>query len=256
MVATLCRKLGGKRTFEILHRYVFCADPGKRQSTTNSCNLAHTLTSTSLLAKLEWSIYLWVMIEWYRNTDWNDEIEEHFFEKLGKARSQRDQYIVLQAHHLVESYPSVALRLIDLYFESRSDDFDDDRARKVASSAHFALGGHVEALDNYLKALDAGNVERVMHVASPIEFAFLAARYRSTKHYAPALEQLSDIAPPSQNEFDLRFRYCSAISVLLSETGRDPLHSLAMARDAMEIPDDVQAHYPDLVWRLRGITRR
>ncbi len=93
------------------------------------------------------------MTEWYRNTYWNDEIEAMFFAKLDKARSQRDQYIVLQAFHLSESHPKVALRLIDFYYETRTEDFHDGRADQVRASAQFALGGYAEALDNYLKLL-------------------------------------------------------------------------------------------------------
>lgn len=111
------------------------------------------------------------MTEWYRNSDWNDDIEADFFDKLSKARSQRDQYVVLQAHHLSQSHPNVALRLVDLYFDTRNDDFHDDRAHRVASSAYFALGGYVEALDNYLKILNDDDAERDLYVGSPLEFA-------------------------------------------------------------------------------------
>ena len=196
------------------------------------------------------------MPEWYRNTDWNDEIEEAFFARLNRARSQRDQYIVLQALHLANSHPEVALRLVDFYFETRTDDFDDGRARRAASTAHFALGGYEKALDDYLKTLEGDAEEKAMHVSSPLDFAFLAARYRSAMHYPAALEQLSRIAAPDEPQFDPRFRYHAAEALLLSETGRDPARAARGARIALDQPEAVQAPYSDLIWRLRGITRR
>jgi hypothetical protein len=194
--------------------------------------------------------------DWYRNTDWNDEIEADFFARLARSKSQRDQYLMLQALQLAESYPSVALRLVDLYFETRTDDFHDDRARRAATMAHFALGGHVAALDAYLATLDSENSpERNLHVSSPIEFAFLAARFRSSGHYAAALVQLSSTALPESSQPDSRFRYLAASALLLTEAGSDPASANRQARSALDMPDALLTAYPDIVWRLRGITR-
>lgn len=195
------------------------------------------------------------MTEWYRNTDWNDEIEAMFFAKLGKARSQRDQYIVLQGHHLSQSHPKVALRLIDFYYETRTEDFDDGRADRVRASAQFALGGYVEALDNYLKLLKGQEANEDIYVGSPLEFAFLAARFRSDTHYDAALEQLAGFAQPSSKEPEPRFRYCAASALITLEKGSDPANALAMARAALDLPQEVLDFYPDVVWRLRGVTR-
>ena len=195
------------------------------------------------------------MTEWYRNTDWNGEIEAMFFAKLDKARSQRDQYIVLQAHHLSQSHPKTALKLIEFYFETRTEDFHDGRANRVAAAAQFALGGYVEALDNYLKLLKGQEAKEDIYVGSPLEFAFLTARFRSHTHYVFALEQLASFEQPSQKEPEPRFRYCAASALITSETGSDPVNSLAMARAALDLPQEVLELYPDVVWRLRGVTR-
>jgi hypothetical protein len=51
--------------------------------------------------------------DWYRNQEWNQEIEESFFEKLKRSRSQKAQYLLIQAYYLVESHPDVVLRLAE-----------------------------------------------------------------------------------------------------------------------------------------------
>ncbi|WP_340588648.1 hypothetical protein [Erythrobacter alti] len=195
------------------------------------------------------------MTDWFRNTDWDDEIEAAFFAKLDRARSQRDQYIVLQAHHLSQTHPEVALRLIDLYNETRKEDFHDIRAERIVAAAKFAMGGYVEALDDYLKMLGRQDDDQPMFVGSPLEFAFLAARFRSETHYAAALAQLDSMEPPNAKQVEPYFRYCAAIALIDSETGSNPTNALANARIALDTPQVVLDYYPDMVWRLRGITR-
>jgi hypothetical protein len=196
------------------------------------------------------------MAEWYRNTDWNDEIEADFFARLARARSQRDQYLVIQAVLLAESRPETTLRLVDLYFRTRTEDFHNPRARSAASAAHFALGGYAEALDNYLAILDDGEAQRDLHVGSPLQFAFLAARYRSAPHYVRALELLSDLPRPGETQADARFRHAAARAIVNAETGRDPAGARGDARLALALPEDLLNTYPDVTWRLRGIARR
>jgi len=77
--------------------------------------------------------------DWYRNQNWNKNIENEFFIKLNRARNQRDQYIVIQALTLSRSYPEVSLRLIDLYFETRKDDFEQVRALLARAESFLEL---------------------------------------------------------------------------------------------------------------------
>ncbi len=58
----------------------------------------------------------------------NESIEENFYSKLKRARSQRDQYLAIQALTLADDHPRTSLRLLDEYFVSRKDEFDDVRA--------------------------------------------------------------------------------------------------------------------------------
>ena len=196
------------------------------------------------------------MADWFRNTDWNEDIEAAFFERLGRARSQRDQYIVIQALTLAESHPKVALRLVDFYFETRTDTFDDGRARLAAARARFADGGYEEALDEFEVALSKQNSGGSMYVASPLQFAFLAARYRSSKHYASALDLLRDLPPPRPDALEPAYQYHAASALLLSETGQDPAGARMNADIALSLPEALIGTFPDMLWRLRKIARR
>lgn len=196
------------------------------------------------------------MPDWYRNTEWNEEIEKDFFDRLGRARSQRDQYIVIQALTLADSHPKVALRLVDFYFETRTDSFNDGRARIAATQARFADGGYEKALDEYQAVIEGQSDGGSLIVGSPVEFAFLAARYRSTKHYAAALDQLTDLPPPKPGINDLVFRFHAARALLLHETGRDPVTARRDANMILDLPEATTSHFSDMIWRIRGIARR
>ena len=87
--------------------------------------------------------------DWYRNKDWNTEIEEAFYKKLSRARTQRYQYLVIQALALTDNHPNIALRLTDEYFESREDQFEDVRALLAQATAYISLGKQKETVTVY-----------------------------------------------------------------------------------------------------------
>lgn len=196
------------------------------------------------------------MREWYRNTEWNDEIEKEFFARLSRARSQRDQYIVIQALTLAESFPKVALRLVDYYFDTRTEDFHDGRARMAAATAQFADGGYEEALDAFQEALEGQAADNGLLVTSPLAFAFLSARYRSARHYDLALAGLADLPVPDTGPPVTSFQYHAARALILHETGRDPAGAKRDAAIALGLPDEVTATFADVTWRLRGVVKR
>ena len=196
------------------------------------------------------------MPDWYRNTDWNDEIEADFFRRLDPARSQRDQYLVLQALALADGRPDVALRLVDLYFETRTDPFDDTRARLAAARAHFARGGYLDAIAAYKAAKGSAEPGQGAVVPSPLEFAFLVARYRAREEYEAALGELLDLDPPGPDLPDPAFRFHAAQALIFAESGRPAAAARAQAEAALALPKGVLDAYADVVWRLRKIVGR
>jgi len=87
--------------------------------------------------------------DWYRNKDWNTEIEESFYKKLSRARTQRNQYLVIQALTLTDTHPNIALRLVDEYFESREELYEDVRALLARAEAYVSLGNQIETVAAY-----------------------------------------------------------------------------------------------------------
>jgi tetratricopeptide (TPR) repeat protein len=171
--------------------------------------------------------------DWYRNADWNSEIEDAFFAKLARARSQRDQYLVIQALSLTDRYPEVALRLVDTYFETRNDDFDDVRALMARARAYMTLGQLSKAVEAYKAVLDR-EAEFPRHKTHTyLDLPYLVACEELTDEYDFALsllaEGLGDVVFP----VDRFIRHAS--KALIASARGENIVARAEAVDALKV---------------------
>ena len=130
--------------------------------------------------------------DWFRNNTWNPRIEKAFFEKLSRARSQRDQYLAIQAGVLAPHKPKIALKLIEQYFETRKDDFHDVRALLAKADAHVALKNEVEAVSAYKEVLEREAVFPNFKTSAFVDFPYLVATRRFEGEYDSALDVLEN----------------------------------------------------------------
>ncbi len=157
-------------------------------------------------------------MDWYRNTEWNAEIRDAFMAKLSRARSQRDQYIAIQAISLANSAPEGALELCEFYFDTRKDDFDDVRVRLARATALVALGRVDAAAAAYkdLLAEEAGN--DTLKVGGEMEYAVFVAEHRLTGRYAEVETMLG--RPPAATLFPMDgFRWHAVKAVTRAHAG-------------------------------------
>ena len=116
--------------------------------------------------------------DWFRNTDWTPQIEQHFFAKLSRARD-KNQPLRIQASMFAQRYPEVALRLLERYFEL-GDHFDQGQAHVDRARAYLALGDANAAIAAYEAALARENEYPKVTTQALARLAFLdcSASYR------------------------------------------------------------------------------
>lgn len=129
--------------------------------------------------------------EYYRNSNWNKEIEEHFFAKLSRARTQKEQNLAIQAGTLVNHHPKQSLKLIDYYFEIRKDKFHDNSVYGSQAAAHIKLNQLDEAVESYKKMIH--REEEFPNSRSYVltEFPYFVATHELISEYEYAIECLS-----------------------------------------------------------------
>lgn len=166
--------------------------------------------------------------DWYRNKRWTSRIKKAFFEKLSRARTQRDQYLVIQAGLLNRRYYKEALELIELYFDTRTDKFHDTSALSIRASALFKLKRRKEAIEAYRAVLareeECPNISSGMRVGYP----YLVATNRMTEEYEYALVTLDKY--PDAGPFPLQQFMWHAAKALIEENPDHAKTALAVAK--------------------------
>ena len=126
------------------------------------------------------------MTDWYRNTDWSDEIAGEFERRISRSRTQNAQHLSLQGYHLIPNHPDVARDLL-LRAVEIGDDHETVRALSFLALAHLALGHVDDALDTYEVALGR-QVEQPSFVAvQSVDYIFLVGVFRRVDRLGVAL---------------------------------------------------------------------
>jgi len=155
--------------------------------------------------------------DWFRHTDWNEEIEAAFFQKLRRARD-KSQYLRIQASTIAGHIPEVALRLLDEYF-ALGDHFDKAQAHYDSASAYLALGDVEHAIAAFEAALAREEQYPRLLTYAYLDLPFLIASHRIEPRYVQALELLERHRARLTFPVD-HFRWHAAHALILSAQAR------------------------------------
>ena len=160
--------------------------------------------------------------DWYRNSDWGSDIEDAFRAKLARARSQKPQYIIIQAAYLSASHPKIALSLIEEYFQTGDESFTPN-AHRTQAVAYRALGQTEDAVLAFKQALD-WEASHPGHITEArIGFPKLVVEERLVAEYDYALNILTSRFTPSDHVFpNMRYDWNGCCALIAFE--REEFH--------------------------------
>ena len=115
--------------------------------------------------------------DWYRNTDWDDEIAARFESRIARSRTQKAQYLLIQGTLLIASQPAVAAPLFERSI-ALNDEFHLARALNGLAMARMALGEIDACLAAYEAAIDT---ELRLPGCEPVHWPTLSLLSRGTK---------------------------------------------------------------------------
>jgi tetratricopeptide (TPR) repeat protein len=153
--------------------------------------------------------------EWFRNEEWNSEIEAHFYEKLRGSRD-KSQYLRIQAGYLAKNNPEISLALLDKYFEL-GEHFDKAQAYVDQANAYIALGRRQQAILSYQAALIREQEYPNLKTDAWSQYALLVATEKESELYEHALTILMNYEPTSTS-FPIDVFCWFASFAILSET--------------------------------------
>ncbi|MBB1319942.1 hypothetical protein H5123_20210 [Shewanella sp. SR43-4] len=166
--------------------------------------------------------------DWYRNENWNASIEEHFYSKLKRTRTQRDQYLVIQALTLADTYPEVSLRLVNEYFESRKDQFDDIRALLAKANACKTLNDLDGCISAFKEVLGREREFPNYQTGVYLDYPYLVATQKIENEYANAVDVLNEHV--DRLTFPLDYYKWHASKALINNDGSEAQKALDAAK--------------------------
>ena len=128
--------------------------------------------------------------DWYRNPRWNSQIEAEFQARLARARSQRDQYLVIQAITIEATHPRIALKLVNQYFETKESTFHDVRALNARANAYVALGDDARAVEAMKAVLEIESAHSNQKTHTFVDYPYLVATRGLRPEFMAALSVL------------------------------------------------------------------
>lgn len=168
--------------------------------------------------------------DWYRNQEWNKEIEKTFFEKLKRAR-RKEQYLRIQACTIAKKEPDAALSLLDQYFTLK-DDFDHAQAYCDRATAYIAKGELELAINSYSEALNRESQFPKLKTDAYILYPLIIIENKLTKLFPSANEVLDQHRERLMFPID-HFRWHAAKAIIATESGNNE-HAIKHANIALE----------------------
>ena len=182
--------------------------------------------------------------DWYRNTEWSEETASAFEAKLRRARSQKEQYLRIQAGILAELNPEVTHALLDRYF-TLPNQFDAAQAHVDRACAYVAQSKIYEAIAAYDRALVREAEHPGLLTGAYLELPYLIAIHAVEAEYGRALGLLEKHIGRLMFEIDY-FKWNAAKAIIAVTQRNLPLAQVhaKVALDAAATSHSGMSYHP------------
>jgi tetratricopeptide (TPR) repeat protein len=174
---------------------------------------------------------------WFRKTSWSAADATEFERRLARSRTQKAQYLHIQAGHLAETGKA---RLAAPAIELASRCLSEDRHRFFETSAHLTiaeangtLGRRDEALKAYRAAVSAEAKTRGMRCCAYLSYAWFVVTHGLAAEFGNVLKAME-----SMEDGDLvfpiaQYKFFASLALISQELG-DSDNAQRMARNALK----------------------
>lgn len=176
--------------------------------------------------------------DWYRQSKWTAEGAALFEEKIGRARSQKSQYLMLQAYHLIDARPDVSLHLLDRAERAADPRYPDPRLGNFRAMAELRLGNIEKVIAAYKQSIAQQEADGGIFTSSLLDYAFTVACFGIEEEFQSALAALEPY--PGGSPFpNSDAQAYAAMAMILSEQGNasEAAARAKQALAALQLPD-------------------
>ncbi len=158
--------------------------------------------------------------DWYRNEEWNDNIEKAFFDRLNRSRGQfhKAQYLRIQAVCLEKEEPEVALRLLDLIISEYPEPSELALVYFQKAECYVSLSMLDNAVYWYRKSLDQESVYKNVKTDCYLNYSVFAVTFELEELYQEVKKILLSNTERLKFPVD-RYRYHMSLSIIEWEQG-------------------------------------
>lgn len=136
--------------------------------------------------------------------------------------------MVIQALALTDKHPEVSLRLVEEYFESRKDQFDDVRALSAKANAFIVLDEIERCVVTYKEMLEREREFPNRRTGVYLDYPYLVATEKIENEYANALVVLNENM--DRPMFPIEHYKWHASKALISQDGLEAQKALDAAK--------------------------
>jgi hypothetical protein len=174
---------------------------------------------------------------WYRKTSWSPADATEFEQRLARSRTQRAQYLHIQAWHLAETgkarFAAPAIELANRCLREDLQGFFVVSTHLTIAEANSTLGRKDQALTAYRAAVSAEAKKRGMRCCAYLSYAWFVITHGMADEFGDVLKAME-----SMEDGDLilpiaQYKFFASLAIISHELG-DIDNARRMARNALQ----------------------